>query len=393
MNSSLRDEVIEVAKALVSTPNVQKVAEVTTKFLTDKGIEVNKLTYDDLPIIIARLEGHNCRKPILLTTHMDVATPGPLNFWHYSPFSAKLRGDKLFGRGSSDSKGGLASAVVTLRRLASSNVKIERDVVLLALPDGEDRYDSLSAVKKLKGFSAIVVEPTLSTSTWTAPIICNAQLGRACLEINIKGIPSHISTSWYAKNPLMSLAKVLSIIDKVWPSHPFYPTRPETASEDLLSSFLFGLPTITPIEVRARSKAQSTPDSVILRIHSTLPPNYTANDILARLRAQEVENVSIKVVEEIPFFMEDARAEIVKTVHYAIKDVTGLNPLYEWFPWSTSAYILKTNGIADEVVIVGPGDMRLAHRPNEYVNIKDLLNAVKIFMKVAKGDLDVPSDS
>jgi len=386
VDTEVMNEAIEVAKSLISIPNVHTVSKVVTELLVDKGVSVSKLTYKNLPIVIARLEGHNSEKPILLTTHMDVASPGPLSLWHYPPFSASLIEDKLYGRGSVDAKGGLASAIVALRRLASDNMKIKRNILLLALPDGEEGYKSLSVVKELKGCSAIVIEPTLSISAWVAPIICTAQLGGAYIEVEIKGTPSHVSTSWCAENPLMSVTKVFSIVGELWPYHSLYPTRPGVASEDLLSAFLPGLPTIVPVKVQTRGKAHSTPESVRVRIYSTLPPNYTANDVIERLSARlEIENASIKVVEEIPFFMEDANADIVKSVYDAVREVTGVHPLYEWFPWPTAAHILKAHGVANEVLIMGPGSFRLAHRPNEYVNVNDLVSVIKIFMKVAGG--------
>jgi acetylornithine deacetylase/succinyl-diaminopimelate desuccinylase-like protein len=262
-----------------------------------------------------------------------------------------------------------------------------RDILLLVLPDGEKGYNSLSVVKELKGCSAIVIEPTLSTSAWFAPFICIAQLGGAYIEVEIKGIPSHISTSWCAKNPIMSAIDVFSIIKEFWPSHPLYPTHTGVASDDLLSSFLLGLPTIVPIKVQTRGKAQSTPESIVVGIYSTLPPNYRANNIIKRLSARlKIENASIKVLREIPFFMENANADIVKSVYVAIREVYGVHPLYEWFPWPTAAHILKAYGIADEVVIIGPGSFKLAHSPNECVNVNDLISAMKIFMKVAGGE-------
>nr|MDO8043882.1 M20/M25/M40 family metallo-hydrolase [Candidatus Baldrarchaeota archaeon] len=114
------EDVIKLAQSLISTPNVEDTAKQLVQFLEKKNIYLEEISYEDNPVIIAKAEGREKKNPLIFVTHLDVAPPGPEEFWSFPPFSGQIEGNVLKG------KGGLASVAVALADLVSEGIKPER---------------------------------------------------------------------------------------------------------------------------------------------------------------------------------------------------------------------------------------------------------------------------
>lgn len=86
--------------------------------------------------IVARIEGNGSKKPILLLGHTDVVTVEE-EYWSYPPFSGKVSDGKVYGRGAADAKSIVAASLHVLIMLKRLNVKLDRDVIFLAVADEE----------------------------------------------------------------------------------------------------------------------------------------------------------------------------------------------------------------------------------------------------------------
>lgn len=381
------EDVIKLAQSLISTPNVEDTAKQLVQFLEKKNIYLEEISYEDNPVIIAKAEGREKKNPLIFVTHLDVAPPGPEEFWSFPPFSGQIEGNVLKGRGAVKGKGGLASVAVALADLVSEGIKPERDVFLLALPDGERGYRSLEVISGFGKGSALIVAPTSTMSEWSVPLVCISQVGRANLRVKIRGRYAHPSLSWYGDNPLLKIPKIISILQEMWPTHKYYPTRPKEAAEDLLTAFLLGMPTLTPIGVRIKNEARiHTPVEVEIDVCVTLPPNYSAEKVANDLNSKlGLKDATIEILDEIPFFTGNPNAWIVKELEKIILDVTGYFPLYEWFPYPAAAHLMMKLGLATEVVTFGPGDFKLSYRTDEWVNVNDLMMASKVYRRLMEG--------
>ena len=381
------EDVIKLAQSLISTPDVGDAAKRLIQFLERKDLYLEEITYKDDPVVIAKVEGREKKEPLIFVTHLDVAPPGPEELWSFPPFSGRVEGNVLKGRGAVKSKGGLASVAVALADLVSEGIKPERDVFLLALPDGESGYQSLEAISGFCRGSTLIVAPTSTISEWSVPLVCISQLGRANLRVKISGRPAHPSLSWYGDNPLLKIPKIISVLQEMWPTHKYYPTRIKEATEDLLTAFLLGLPTLTPIGVRVKNETRiHTPVEMEIDVCVTLPPNYSAEKVANDLNSKlGLKDVTIEILDEIPFFTGNPNAWIVKELEKIILDVTGYFPLYEWFPYPAAAHLMMKLGLATEVVTFGPGDFKLSYRPDEWVNVNDLMTASKVYRRLMEG--------
>ena len=382
-----QQQVLELAKAMISTPETDKTAETLSNFLSGKNVNVEVANYRGKPVVLAFLGAEEAgeKVDVLMLGHTDVAPPGPEELWDSPPFSAEVEEGVPRGRGASDGKGPLASAAVALAELAEG-ANLGRSVALLALPDAENDYESLDAVKDLRAESAIVLEPTFTISAWSAPILCISQRGGMLIRIVLRGSPAHRALSWYGENPILRLGEVLNAVSELWPSHQYYPTKPGQAQEDLLTAFLLGAPTPTPIDIRTETAAQGTPTKAEITVYIPTTPNREAEELLNSLKSKVDEtNTTIETVKTWKFLDGNPESWLVKALHRAIFEVSGQHPLYEWYPWPTAANRLIELGITKDFAIFGPGDFRLSHRPNEYVGVQDLAQAVEIYKRVLGG--------
>lgn len=103
------------------------------------GVETERLgAIPEKPILFARLRGSGTRgaRPIVLLNHMDVV-PAASGKWSVPPLSGEVRDHMLYGRGALDMKGLGTIQLMAVKLLAESGAPLKRDVILLAVPDGE----------------------------------------------------------------------------------------------------------------------------------------------------------------------------------------------------------------------------------------------------------------
>ncbi|HWC00511.1 MAG TPA: M20/M25/M40 family metallo-hydrolase, partial [Bryobacteraceae bacterium] len=86
--------------------------------------------------VVARLAGSGAARPLLLMAHSDVVPADPAQ-WTVPPFSAEIREDRIYGRGSQDDKSLLAAEMAVMVELKRRAVPLNRDVILLSEADEE----------------------------------------------------------------------------------------------------------------------------------------------------------------------------------------------------------------------------------------------------------------
>ena len=153
-------------------------------------------------------KGSGGGKSLLLSGHMDVAPKEPLPWTVTQPFVALEKDDKIYGRGSSDMKGGLACAVIAVKKLRESGFVPKGDIILEVVVDEEYAGANGTLAGRLKGYNtdfAINMEPT-------GLDVCPACVGAIILKINIKGTAGMPFTGEEISNPAYDMADLLGLI-------------------------------------------------------------------------------------------------------------------------------------------------------------------------------------
>jgi acetylornithine deacetylase/succinyl-diaminopimelate desuccinylase-like protein len=117
--------------------DVTQAAAFLTGILEREGVPVTR--YESGPgrtILVARLKGRGSAKPILLLNHMDVVPTDPAR-WKHEPFAAEIADGKIWGRGTMDMKGLGVVQLMAFLSLKRQHVALDRDVILMAVPDEE----------------------------------------------------------------------------------------------------------------------------------------------------------------------------------------------------------------------------------------------------------------
>lgn len=160
--------------------------------------------YKDRPNVVAVKKGGNAGKSVIFSSHIDTVSQRPLPWIESEPFSGKIFDGKLFGRGSFDMKGALASTVIVLKIIAENNISLKGDVIVESVVDEENAGSNGTLASRLRGYNgdvAIVPEPSLLD-------ICPAAKGGKVYKISLKGKAGTGYGGELVSNPVYGLSLV-----------------------------------------------------------------------------------------------------------------------------------------------------------------------------------------
>jgi len=328
------------------------------------GLEVQfQETAPNRPNVIARWVGSGGGKSLLLTGHTDVVS---VENMQSDPFDGRIENGRLYGRGSYDMKGGLASILGAVAALKAANFQPAGDIWLGFVTDEE--YLSLGTdalVTAIQPDAAILTEPTDVQ-------ICVAHKGFAWLTLTTYGKATHGSRYTEgvdAITHMQYLLKMISTLEQKVFVDDLHPLLGRNSVHASLISGGLGLSTY--------------PDQCRLQIEHRYLPDLGADEII-RLWQDEIDDLtktipdfkaSVKLDFERPGYEIERDAPIVQTMHQAFREIMQTEPPYMgMYAWLDSA-IMGRAGIP--TVILGPGGAGM-HAAVEYVHIHDVVACAAI---------------
>ncbi|MCS7233927.1 MAG: M20 family metallopeptidase [Synergistetes bacterium] len=329
------------------------------------------------PNVVAILRGASGGKTILLEGHTDVVTPGDVNRWKCHPFSGEIVDGKIYGRGSCDTKGNLAAAIIAAKALKDSEIKFSGKVILCIPVDEEGLMIGIKDFIK-RGWAddvdgAIICEPVDNQ-------ICLDIKGALRVILRVKGKMAHGCMPYAGINPNIGMAKaILKIRD-----------LEAEEKERLKAHEYLGYPSITPTVVMSPSNGKGQlnviPEDCLIGYDIRTIPGQDDIDLIERIKAcldsikLEITdfNYELEVLERRPCVSTPKDDPIVKAVHRAYRKVKGKEPIYNGVPGATDGTFLRAwKNIP--VVVIGAGEREIPHQVDEYVIIEDLLDTAKIY--------------
>lgn len=320
--------------------------------------------------VIARLKGSGVKQTILLYSgHIDVVPAGNGSLWDTPPFSCTQKGKKLYGRGTSDMKGSIASVLHVLEAIKASQVKLDGDL-LIAL-DVDEEVTNLGMKKILKqGLAAdycIVGEPTNLE-------IALGHRGVMAIKINVLGRAAHAAQPGQGAN---AIYKAKEIIDEI--------LTLERRMEETPPNFL-GLPTITVTMINGGIKTNVVPDCCEIIVDRRLVPGETKQNcrlqieqMLEKLKEKDKNfRYSYEITTYCPPALINEDEKIVRVLTKNVAEVLGKAPLLKGFEATCEASLIMEYAQIP-TVIFGPGRIEEAHTINEYIEIEQLQKAAEIY--------------
>jgi acetylornithine deacetylase len=315
-------------------------------------------------------------RSLILNGHVDVVPVGDESLWHCPPWKATLAEGRVYGRGAVDMKGGLCCALFAAKALRDAGVRLKGRLVVESVIGEEDGgVGTLATV--LRGYradGAIVAEPT-------ELIVAPAQAGAFNFRVTIPGKAAHGCVR----------EEGVSAIAKFFPIHEALMTLERERNERHQDALYarYRLPNALCIgSVRAGTWASSVAESLVFEGRYGIA---VGEDQSAARRAFE-EAVARAAhadewLREFPPVVEwwggqffPARTSVdhplVETITGAFHEIVGEAARVEGMTYGADMGLLVNVGHTP-TVLFGPGDVRVSHRPDEYVPIEDLEVAVR----------------
>lgn len=333
--------------------------------------------YEGRPNIVAIWKGTGGGRSLLFNGHTDVIPVGNGEGWSDDPWSASIKDDRLYGRGSCDMKSGVASHIMAIENMMAAGLKPKGDVYLDIVIDEEiSGHGTLDTV--IRGYSA---DAGISGET-SGLAVQPACIGRIWFEIEIQGKAAGIQRRYQGVSGIELGYKITKAVEALEQKrvatvrHPLYP-KPIDALPCMIGAFHSG------------NFPSSFPATCLLKGSMATVPGEDHEGVKRSL----VEHIARVALEDpwmkdhppkVRFVGYDAQASeiprdhaIVQVVCKNYKEITGRNPEISGRQGAADTRFLNLYGHTP-TVIFGPGSTAVMHSDDEYVSIDDYQTAIKV---------------
>jgi len=325
--------------------------------------------------LVGTAHGEGDRPALVLQGHVDVVPSGDLGQWHSDPFEPTWRGNRVHGRGACDMKAGVAVNLAAYTAIARSGVRLRRGVALQFVIGEED--GGLGAFGTLDrghtGDACIITEPTSGT-------LITGAAGALTFTLELQGLATHASTPYAGHSALdsyLAFHRALAELSE----------RRNRTVEPLMREYPVPYPIVVG-RLRTGDWSSSVPDLLVAEGRLGLRIEEDPDD--AR---RELERCIVEAAARDPFLRDHPPVltwsggqfagghlpagpglrDLVAGVH---ADVTGGEQLRErGAPYGSDLRLYAGAGIP--TLHYGPGDVRLAHGPDEAVDLDEVLTVTR----------------
>jgi succinyl-diaminopimelate desuccinylase len=340
--------------------------------------------------LVARHEGTRPGECVHFNSHTDVVEVG--HGWTRDPFGGEVEDDRIFGRGACDMKGGLAASIIAAEAFIAEHPDYAGAIEISGTADEESGgYGGVAYLAEQGWFDPKRVQHVIIPEPLNKNRICLGHRGGWWAEIETKGEIAHGSMPFLGDCAVRHMGAVLQAFEDIlfpamasrWTEMPVVPEGARQSTMNINSihggqpeqaSDYTGLP------------AHCVPDScriVIDRRFLMEEPIEAVRqeviDLLEDLKARRANfDYDIREINRVIPSMTDKTAPIVTTVHDAIQAVLGQDPTYVASPGSYDQKHIDRIGKLKNCIAYGPGVLELAHKPDEWIGITDMLDSAKV---------------
>jgi len=370
MNASL--DPVELTRTLVAfntinpPGNERPCAEHLGKLLEDAGFSVTYLEFADRRTsLVARIGGTTEVPPLCFTGHIDTVPLGAAS-WSVDPFAGEISDGKLYGRGSTDMKSGVAAFVVAC--LEMKEELSQGPGVVLVITAGEETgcegsYDMANRGDVLGTAGAIVVaEPTHNQ-----PLL--GHKGAIWLTARTTGVTAHGSMPEKGDNAVYKAARAISKL--------------EDFDFNIARDPVLGKPTLNVGVVNGGLNVNSVPDAAEVGIDVRTTVGMDHEKIHTDLSGYLGKEVSLTSFVNVGGVLTDIRNEWMQDVFDVMTDILGERPEANTAPYFTDASALTPAYGGAPTVILGPGETAMAHQTDEYCLVDRINQAVEAYKRIA----------
>jgi succinyl-diaminopimelate desuccinylase len=357
-----------------------------TDLLTGWGLKVknypapdDRVPFGMRPNLVAYLPGKRPEK-VWVLSHLDVVPPGDLSLWDSDPFTLRVDGDRLYGRGTEDDHHGIVMSLLAVKAFLDLKITPERTIALALVADEETGSEKglahlLDTQRQLFSEQDLIIVPDAGGNDGT--MIEVAEKSILWLKVTLLGRQSHASRPHKAKNTLRAAAHVIVALDGL-------------QREFSLENPLFRPPTSTfePTKKEANVPNINTiPGRDVFYLDCRVLPDYDLEEVTARVKAIASETaekfevtVEVEQVQALPSAPPTAtEAPVVKALEAAVREVYGRQATPQGIGGGTVAAFFRKAGLPAAVWMTAND---CAHQPNEFCYLSHLLGDAKVLAHV-----------
>lgn len=366
-------ELVELAQALIRLDTVNppgregEAAALLGSYIEERGgVEVDIRDLDSgRANLVARVPGVGNGRSLVLAGHLDTV-PAYAEEWTVDPWAGIVKDDLLFGRGACDMKGSVAAMAVALTRVARAE-SLNGDLVLVATA-GEETDSCGAYALAEQGFLESVDGIVVGEPTRLELGVCHK--GLLWIEAEVKGEAAHGSQPELGINAIQRLIEWLD---------PFAELEQlvKGVSHERLGSGSVSLNMLS-----GGTAPNVVPDHARVTLDFRTVPGIEHEAILDALRLR-APTAGLRVLRDsVPVSTQEG-SELVRAAAVAVRQVAGDEAKLRGLPYVTdgSAFSRCSNA---SIVVIGPGDERVAHTKDESVSISELVRAAELYQEISR---------
>ena len=344
---------------------------------THKAFISPRESFSGSPNLAGVKKGKGNGHSIVLNGHVDVVPEGDLDGWDEDPYSGVVKDGKMYGRGSTDMKGGNAAMLFALKAIHELGLEVKGDIIFHSVIEEESGgAGTLAAILRgYTGDAAIIPEPTQMK-------IFPKQQGSLWFRLTIKGVSAHGGARYLGVNAIEKALTVISSLREL-----------ETKRNAEIDDPLFNsIPIPIPINIgviEGGDWPSSVPDLVKVEGRYGVAPEEDYEKAV-----EEFEEWISKLGEKDDWFKKypvqldwygarwlpgtiDTQHPLMGMLTNHFENVIGSSPVIEASPWGTDGGLLTSVGNTPSIVF-GPGVTNMAHFSNEYIEIQKVMECSEI---------------
>ncbi len=394
-----RDDLVSFIQTLVQSPSLANDEGPVQNIIQDKleslGLDTEKILVrfdklkdhpgfsddgfspDSRVNVMGQWHNDGDGRSLILNGHVDVVPTGPENLWNKSPWSGSVKNGRIYGRGSCDMKAGLGAGIFAVQVLQSIGFKPDGNIMIQSVV-GEESGGCGTLTNIVKGYSAdaaVILEPTSLK-------VCPIQSGALTFRLTIPGRATHAAMRWDG----------VSAIEKFNLIHQSIIKFEKERHDSFNVAYFESRDRVAPINIGTIKGGEwhsTVPESVVAEGRFGVFPSETTRNARDAFEdhISEISNNDPWLKDNPPVVewfegqfesgQTDPEHPVIDKLMASHLTATGYAPIIEGVTYGSDLRLF-TNHAHIPAVLFGPGDVRLAHAANEYVEIEEVLTSVKV---------------
>ncbi|MDP8232289.1 MAG: YgeY family selenium metabolism-linked hydrolase [Candidatus Zophobacter franzmannii] len=383
----IEPQIADFLSRLVQTPSFSMKEADVVKVI---HAEMDKLGFDNIRVdalgsIIGTIGSG--KRIIAFDAHIDTVYPGNRNNWDFEPFSGHIADGYLWGRGTSDQKGGLASMIYAAKLIKELDLNNDFTILFTGTVMEEDcdgiAWEHMIVEDNIRPELVVSTEPTSLN-------IYRGHRGRMEITAEVKGVSCHGSAPERGDNAIYKMARIALEIEKL--------------NDRLQNDEFLGKGTITTSLFKSDSPSQcAVADYAMLQVDRRLTKGETMELAVQQLedcakRANIDADIKVLRYEEkaytgkiypvqkyYPTWVLDKESPYLITAEDAFIKVFDKKPIIDKWTFSTNCVFIMGKHPEIKCMGFGPGDEDQAHAPNERIKVSDLGDAAAFYAGLVAG--------